>query len=160
SKDGTVSCASCHSLDMGGTDHLPVSKGVGGVEGSRNAPTVLNSGLNFKQFWDGRADSLEQQVDGPLTSPKEMGVTWDQALATIAADDIYKASFSASYADGVTKENVRDAIASYERSLVTPNSRFDRWLRGEKNALTADEVRGYETFKDTGCTSCHQGVNI
>jgi cytochrome c peroxidase len=160
SKDGTVSCASCHSLDMGGTDRLPVSKGVGGAAGVRNAPTVLNAGLNFKQFWDGRADSLEQQVDGPLTNPAEMGVTWEQALATLAADDVYKASFASTYADGLTKENVRDAIASYERSLVTPNSRFDRWLRGEKNALTADESRGYTLFKETGCTSCHQGVNV
>jgi cytochrome c peroxidase len=160
SRDGKVSCASCHSLDTGGVDRKTVSTGVDGAAGERNSPTVLNSGFNFKQFWDGRADSLEQQIDGPITSPTEMAVTWEEVLATLGADAPYVGEFRTIYADGVTEKNVRDAIATFERSLITPNSRFDRWLRGEQGAMTADELRGYTLFKEVGCTSCHQGINV
>lgn len=160
SKDGTVSCASCHSLDLGGADGKAVSKGMDGVAGTRNTPTVFNASQNFKQFWDGRADTLEHQIDEPLLNPTEMAATWDSVIAVIRTDALYVAEFGGAYPDGVAPKNVRDAIATFERSLLTPNSRFDRFLRGEMEAITPDELRGYTLFKDVGCTSCHQGVNV
>lgn len=160
SSDNTISCASCHDLTQGGDDGQVVSRGVGGALGSVNAPTVLNSGFNFRQFWDGRAATLEEQVDGPLLHPAEMASSWDAVLATLKADDAYAKAFRDVYADGVTPVNVRDAIATFERSLVTPNSRFDRWLRGEYDALTAEEQEGFRLFVDVGCVTCHQGVNV
>jgi cytochrome c peroxidase len=160
SKDGTISCASCHDLTQGGDDGQVVSRGVGGALGSVNAPTVLNSGFNFRQFWDGRAASLEEQVDGPLLHPAEMANSWDGVLDMLQSDKVYAKSFGDVYADGVTRANVRDAIATFERSLVTPNSRFDRWLRGEADALTVEEQEGFRLFVDVGCITCHQGVNV
>lgn len=160
SRDRSVSCASCHSLAEGGTDHLRRSVGIEGKLGSVNAPTVFNSSLSFRQFWDGRVESLEAQVDGPLTSPNEMGSSWEEVVARLQADSGYAIGFKAAYADGVKKENVRHAIAEFERSLVTPNARFDRHLRGETDALTAQEQAGYAKFARYGCISCHQGVNV
>ena len=160
SADGTISCASCHDLSTGGDDGRRVSVGVGGVEGELNAPTVLNSGFNFRQFWDGRAATLEEQVDGPLQHPHEMANTWEKVLAFLSTDARYAKDFQEAYSDGITPANLRDALATYERSLFTPNSRFDRWLRGEADALTADEQQGFHLFVDTGCVTCHQGVNV
>lgn len=160
SADGSVSCASCHDLARGGTDRRGRSRGIGGAEGAINAPTVFNSGFNFRQFWDGRADSLEEQVDGPLQHPAEMGSSWPQALGRLAEDASYRNEFAAVYPDGITPANLRSALATFERSLVTPNSRFDRFLRGEAGALDEAERAGYRLFKQIGCSSCHQGVNI
>jgi cytochrome c peroxidase len=160
SGDGSISCASCHNLDTGGVDRKPRSRGVGGMEGGINAPTVFNSGFNFRQFWDGRAETLEDQIDGPLQNPIEMAGTWPKALAAIAEDPQYVAAFKAIYHDGIQPHNVKDAIATFERSLVTPNSRFDRFLRGDQTALSEKEQAGYGLFKQIGCTSCHQGLNI
>jgi cytochrome c peroxidase len=160
SGDGTVSCASCHSLSSAGVDRLPHSRGIGGQEGPINAPTVFNSALNFRQFWDGRAESLEEQVDGPLQNPLEMAGTWPKAVAVLTSDASYQSAFSALYPDGIAPKNVRDAIASFERSLATPNSRFDRFLRGEHAALSETEREGYRLFKRIGCVSCHQGMGI
>ncbi len=160
SGDGSVSCAQCHKLDSGGTDRLVHSRGIGGKEGGINAPTVFNSGFNFRQFWNGRAETLEEQVDGPLQHPAEMGATWPQAIATLSKDPSYRAAFADIYRDGIQPRNVRDAIATFERSLVTPNSRFDRFLRGDHAALNEEEQAGYRLFKQMGCASCHQGMNI
>jgi cytochrome c peroxidase len=160
SGDGSVSCAHCHNLDTGGVDRMPHSRGIGGKEGGINAPTVFNSGFNFRQFWDGRAETLEDQIDGPLQNPIEMASTWPQALAAIVEDPQYNAAFKAIYNDGVQPHNVKDAIATFERSLITPDSRFDRFLRGDQTALNEEEKAGYELFKQIGCTSCHQGINI
>lgn len=160
SGDGSVACAHCHNLDTGGVDRMPHSRGVGGKEGGINAPTVFNSGFNFRQFWDGRAETLEDQIDGPLHNPVEMAGTWPQALAAIAQDQQYNTAFKAIYDDGIEAHNVKDAIATFERSLITPNSRFDRFLRGDQTALNEDEQAGYNLFKQIGCTSCHQGLNI
>ena len=159
SGNNTVSCASCHSLALAGTDHRPMSFGVGGAIGTVNAPTVLNSGFNFRQFWNGRAATLENQIDGPTQAPAEMASSWPQILAKLRRDSRYVKAFRAHYRDGVTADNVRNAIATYERSLVTP-SRFDRFLRGDRAAITARERAGYEIFKQYGCASCHQGVNV
>lgn len=160
SRDGSVACASCHDLAHGGSDSRARSLGVDGAVGEVNAPTVLNSGFNFKQFWDGRAESLEAQIDGPLQHPKEMATTWPDVLRKLAQSPAYAAAFARLYPDGITKPNVKDAIATFERSLYTPNAPFDRYLRGDATALSADEQEGYRLFKSRGCVSCHQGVGI
>ncbi len=160
SKDGTISCASCHDLKAGGDDGRRVSKGVGGAEGDLNAPTVLNARFNFRQFWDGRAESLAEQVEGPILHPKEMASDWPTVVARIESDAEYAAAFRAIYADGITRANVKDAIAEFERSLVTPNSRFDRFLRGDTSAITPIEADGWRLFQELGCITCHQGVNF
>lgn len=160
SRDGSISCASCHPLDRGGMDRRIHSLGVGGQEGTINAPTVFNSGASFRQFWDGRADTLETQIDGPMLGPSEMASKWEDVLARLAQSPAYLASFKALYPGGLRRENVQDAIAEFERTLVTPGARFDRYLRGEAAALTADERAGYAKFKNYGCISCHQGVNV
>jgi len=160
SADDTISCSSCHDLDKAGADGRAVSIGIGGAVGDHNAPTVLNCGLNFRQFWDGRAASLEEQAGGPITNPKEMGSTWPQVLAKLRADPAYVRAFAEIYNDGVTEDNIRNAIATFERSLTTPGSRFDRYLEGDLDAITAEEVRGYELFLEIGCASCHQGMNV
>jgi cytochrome c peroxidase len=160
SRNDTISCATCHDLARGGTDRRRFSLGIDGRVGTTNAPTVFNSGFDFVQFWDGRATSLEDQVAGPIHNPLEMASTWDQILAKLRADDDYRTRFAASYTDGITAANVANAIATFERSLVTPDSPFDRYLRGDSKALTADQREGYRRFKDLGCSSCHQGVNI
>ena len=160
SRDNSISCSSCHSLNKGGTDNLGRSAGIAGSTGEINTPTVFNASFNFKQFWDGRAESLEDQIDGPIENPREMGSSWNDVIRKLRKSTYYLESFSRIYRDGIQPQNVRDAIASFERSLVTPNSRFDRYLRGDHNALTADEQHGYAVFKEYGCSSCHQGTNI
>lgn len=160
SADGTISCAHCHNLETGGVDRLVRSIGIGGRQGVINAPTVYNSGFNFRQFWDGHAATLEDQIDGPIQNPVEMGNTWPHVLATIANDTQYVTAFKSIYPDGITRDNVKDAIATFERSLITPNSRFDRFLRGDKTALNDKEFAGYTLFMQVGCASCHQGINI
>ena len=160
SGDGTVSCAHCHNLATGGVDRQIHSRGVGGKEGVINAPTVFNSGFNFRQFWNGRAQTLEEQIDGPLQNPSEMNISWPQAITVLSANTQYLAKFNEIYPDGIKQSNVKDAIATFERSLVTPNSRFDRFLRGEKTVLNGEERSGYHLFQQLGCLSCHQGKNI
>jgi cytochrome c peroxidase len=160
SADDTLSCSSCHDLHTGGVDGLRSSIGIRGQVGPINAPTVFNSGLHFRQFWDGRALTLEDQVNGPTHAPGEMGSSWEQILGKLGADPDYVASFAAIYPDGITAANVRDAIATFERSLITPDSAFDRYLRGEASALSEDARRGYRMFTEYGCASCHQGVGM
>ena len=160
SVDNTISCASCHDLRTNGTDRRAVSEGISHRHGTRNAPTVFNVGMNYRQFWDGRAASLEAQVDGPLQAQDEMGSTWQDTLAKLRQDAHYTSEFHACYPQGIEPETVRDAIATFERSLVTSDSRFDRFLRGEKTAISATELTGYRLFKSLGCVSCHQGRNV
>lgn len=160
SRDNTLACASCHGLATGGVDRRPSSIGIGGAKGPINAPTVYNSGFNFRQFWDGRASSLEEQAGGPIHNPKEMGSNWQEVLAKLGQDEALVAEAKAVYPEGLSPKTISDAIATFERSLATPNSRFDRWLRGDKAALAADEQRGYQLFKSYGCIACHQGVNV
>jgi cytochrome c peroxidase len=159
SADATIACADCHDLARGGADGRPHSIGVGGRLGEVNAPTVFNAGANPKQFWDGRADSLESQIDGPIQNPKEMAATWPDVVAKVAADPSYAAGFSI-YRDGVTPANIKDAIASFERTLVTSGSRFDAYLAGDEHALSRNELNGYAVFKSYGCANCHQGRNV
>ncbi|MFT4647902.1 MAG: cytochrome c peroxidase [Glaciecola sp.] len=161
SVDDSVSCASCHDLQMGGADNRPVSIGVQGKEGIRNAPTVFNASLNFRQFWDGRARTLEEQIEGPLFNEAEMGWdTWAHLLEVLSSQEDLKSSFGDVFSDGLTKENLIDAITTFERSLITIGSPFDRWLRHEDDAMTERELEGYQLFKDVGCIACHQGKNV
>jgi cytochrome c peroxidase len=160
SADGKVSCATCHNLATGGVDRRIHSTGAYGRLGVINTPTVFNSTFNFRQFWDGRAATLESQVGGPLENTLEMASNWTKTMVTLRRDQQYRRQFSSIYHDGLQAANVRDAIATYERSLSTPNARFDRYLRGEKAALTPNELEGYRLFRSIGCASCHQGVNL
>ncbi|MGS2724681.1 cytochrome-c peroxidase [Porticoccus sp. GXU_MW_L64] len=160
SRDNTISCASCHAVDSGGDDGLRYSIGVDGQVGPINSPTVLNSGLNAVQFWDGRAGTLEQQVEGPIHNPLEMGSSWEEVIARLSADQSWQDAFRKIYPDGITAANISRAIATYESALVTPNSPFDRYLQGEKNAIGDQAKEGYRLFVQMGCVSCHQGQNV
>ncbi len=160
SRDQTVSCATCHDSASAGTDDLAVAVGIGGRTGRRNAPTVFNARYNFRQFWDGRAATLEQQIDGPILSGVEMDSDWSTIVGRLSGSSEYRTAFGKIYPDGVTAANVADAIATFERSLVTPDSKFDRFLLGDDNALSAEEKQGYGLFVSYGCSSCHQGVAI
>lgn len=160
SADRTVACSHCHQVSRGGSDNLARSVGIGSQLSKINAPSVLNSAFIFASFWDGRASSLEEQIDGPLTSSIEMGSTWDEVIQRLTLGEDYLINFQRVYRASPTPELVRDAIATYERSLITPNSPFDRYLRGDNEALNANEREGYRLFQINGCVSCHQGVNI
>ncbi len=159
SKDGTVSCASCHDLENGGDDGLSVSVGVEGKKGNINAPTVLNSRYNFVQFWDGRAKDLKEQVPGPVQNPVEMGSDFEDIVKKLNKDKFYVKEFTKLYKEPISREHIIDAIAEFEKALVTP-SRFDAYLLGDKDILTEEEIEGYELFKSYGCISCHNGKNI
>jgi len=159
SHDGTISCATCHDLHNGGDNGIKFSFGINGQEGSINAPTVYNAVFNFRQDWDGKAKDLQEQAAGPIENPVEMGAHFQEVIQKLKKSK-YKKRFDAIYKDGITKENITDAIAEYEKTLITPNSRFDKYLRGDKNALTKNEKEGYELFKSKGCVSCHNGKNI
>ncbi|MHC4509254.1 MAG: cytochrome c peroxidase [Planctomycetota bacterium] len=158
SADDTISCASCHDLDKGGTDQSQFSTGIDDQVGGINSPTVFNASYNFLQFWDGRAKDLFEQTDGHVNNPIEMGSNWEQVISKIKDDEYYKKAFEELYPEGMTEKSIRDAIAEFEKTLMTPNSRFDKYLMGEEDAINADEIRGYRTFVHTGCTSCHLGV--
>lgn len=160
SKSGTVSCLSCHDIDRAGHDGLQFSIGIEGRVGNINAPTVFNSRYNFRQFWDGRARNLEDQVDGPLLSPKEMGNTWANVIKYVKSEDKYRKLFKDAYDGKISSKTIKNAIAIFEKSLITPNSRFDQFLRGNKKALSDKEISGYSKFRKFGCISCHQGINI
>lgn len=160
SGDNSVACASCHGLDKGGADGRVHSIGIRGAEGGINSPTVFNSGFNFVQFWDGRAATLEDQIDGPINHPKEMGSNWAQVLEKLGEDKEYRSEFSKVYGGSMTPDRIKDAIATFERSLITPNSPFDRYLRGDSSAMSEEAQRGYALFQSYGCIACHQGMNL
>jgi cytochrome c peroxidase len=160
SVNNTLSCASCHRLDKGGADDKRFSLGFDGKPVEVNTPTVFNASLNFHQFWDGRVDTLEEQVQTVVTSSTEMGSTWESVVKRIADDPGYAKDFASAYPEGVTQPNIQRALADFERTLLTPNSRFDQYLLGNTDILTPREKFGYQRFKEYGCIACHQGVNI
>ncbi|MHA6577469.1 cytochrome-c peroxidase [Pseudomonas yamanorum] len=160
SVNNTKSCASCHDLQTGGVDNQPFSLGFDGKPVELNTPTVFNASLNFKQFWNARVDTLEAQVEHVVTSPMEMGNDWKTVIQTLSALPHYQATFRQIYPDGITPANVQNALATYERTLLTPNSRFDQYLQGNTDILTLKEKYGYQRFKEYGCIACHQGANI
>jgi cytochrome c peroxidase len=158
SVDGSVSCAVCHPLDRAGTDGLVHSRGAKGKETALNTPTIYNATFNFRFNWNGAFATLEDEFDAPVT--KTMGTTWDAIVDKLHQNQTIAGAFAAAYPEGVTTANVKDALARYIDTLVTPNSRFDQFLGGDADALSVEERSGYEMFKDFGCVSCHQGRNI
>ncbi|NOQ30791.1 MAG: c-type cytochrome [Helicobacteraceae bacterium] len=159
SADNTISCASCHDIKNGGDDGLKFAFGINGAEGDINSPTVLNSVYNFRQFWNGRAKDLAHQAEGPVENPIEMGESFKPIVQKLKSSN-YNAEFNKIYSDGVNKKNIVDAIAEFEKTLITPNSPFDKYLRGDTTAITQDQKDGYKLFKDNGCIACHHGINI
>ncbi|MCB9615613.1 MAG: cytochrome-c peroxidase [Sandaracinus sp.] len=161
SGDGTISCATCHSLDHAGAEPRRSSNGIRGQVGPINSPTVLNAHFNFVQFWDGRAANLQEQAGGPVENPLEMGTTFPEAIERVKTDAWYVERFASIYGgeDPINKENITDALAEYERYLVTP-SPFDAYLAGNQEAISEQARRGHATFKEVGCASCHMGVNV
>jgi len=167
SSNNAISCASCHDVGAWGAENRSVSEGVKNQLGDRNSPTVFNSVFNFKQFWDGRADDLSHQALGPVVNPIEMGMSsWDDVVQKLKydqrprKDSSYTAAFMEAYGKDISKELIVDAIAEYEKTLITPNAPFDRYLKGNFNAISEEQKRGYELFKSYGCVSCHQGKNV
>ncbi|MCK5687691.1 heme-binding domain-containing protein [Myxococcota bacterium] len=156
STDDTLSCAGCHGMDMGGSDMAKSSTGVRGQVGPINSPTVFNSGFQISQFWDGNAPDLKAQADGPVNNPVEMGSNWAEAIPKLKADEALLAEIVAIYGEGFTDNELREAIAEFEKSMVTP-SPFDAFLKGDDAALNADEKKGFEVFKTAGCARCHVG---
>ncbi len=161
SKSGFISCNSCHNLSMGGTDNIPTSIGHAWQQGPINAPTVLNASMNLAQFWDGRAKDLKEQAGGPIANPGEMASTHKAAVEVLQSIPQYRAYFQKAFgSDQVDIDRVTTAIAAFEETLVTPGSRFDKWLEGDKKALNQQELDGYELFKSSGCSGCHNGPAI
>src|SRR4030065_536172 len=161
SKSGFISCNSCHNLSMGGTDNLKTSVGHNWQQGPINSPTVLNSSMNLAQFWDGRAPDLKAQAGGPIANPGEMAFTHELAVDVLRSIPQYRAEFKRVFgSDDVKIDMVTEAIAAFEETLVTPDSRFDKWLKGDRKALNNTELAGYRLFKDAGCVACHNGTAV
>lgn len=159
SSTGTVSCNTCHNLMLGGDDNRPLAMGVHGLTGPRNSPTVWNSAFHASQFWDGRAASLEEQAKGPVVASVEMGMNnLDTAINRVRAIPGYRTAFAEVFGgrEPVSIDNAARAVAAFERTLITPNSPYDRWARGDTGAMTAQQVRGLRQFDQLGCTGCHQ----
>jgi len=160
SRGDVVSCATCHPLEHAGVDGRARAVGLGSANCLRNTPTVFNVRFNLYLNWDGAHESLTTHTEAVLLNPALMNMTWPDLMAKLTQWSFYVGDFRAAYPDGITRANVLDALVQFERSLITPNARFDRYLRGQRDALTADEQRGYQLFKSNGCVACHQGVNI
>lgn len=158
--DNKLSCVSCHNLKKGGMDNLPHSPGANNSITETNTPTVLNSIFNFRYHWDGRSKHYHQLLQQMISDPSIMGNTWVNVVQRIQDKSDYNNQFNALFDDGVTKSNIESVLHEYQKTLITPNSRFDKFLMGDDNALTSEEKEGYRLFKTTGCISCHQGINI
>jgi len=160
SRNNTVACADCHNLQRGGDDGRSVSVGIEGRQGQLNALTVYNSRYNFRHFWDGRANGLKAQVFMSIGNPREMDQGVEETLRKLKAQPHYRKRFASLYKEGITRETVEDAIAEFEKALVTPDAPFDRYLRGDTTAISAAAKKGYTLFKSKGCILCHNGMNI
>ena len=160
SSNDRMSCATCHDFSRGGTDNQRFSETVSGNRAPVNTPTIFNSLFNIAQFWNGRAADLYDQLDGLMSARKAMGLNWSEIVEKLKKDESYETAFSALYPDGLTAANLRHAIVEYERTLITPNSRFDLYLQGQSDAITQREREGYGLFKTLGCVACHHGRNV
>lgn len=163
SATGTVSCNSCHNVMLGGDDNRAVSIGIEGLLGERSAPTVWNSAFYSVQFWDGRAPTLEEQAKGPIINPVEMGMdAHDLAVENVRRVEGYQEAFKQVFGSegAINIDTIVKAIAAYERTLITPNSPYDRYVKGDKEAMTEQQIRGMETFASVGCVACHSGPNF
>jgi cytochrome c peroxidase len=159
----SISCSSCHNIGLGGADAEPTSIGHRWQRGGRNAPTVLNAVFNHAQFWDGRAKDLEQQAGGPIANPVEMASPTPHVAEQLKGIPGYGDLFAKAFpgeADPITLTNAQKAIAVFEATLITPNAPFDRFLRGEQNALSPTQREGLSLFMDKGCSACHSGINV
>ncbi|MCW8851785.1 MAG: c-type cytochrome [Gammaproteobacteria bacterium] len=153
SSNSDLACSSCHQLDAGGDDNVTSRNII-------NTPTIFNVKYNFRQNWDGSVKTLGEQIDLAVRNHNVFKNSWDDIIATLSQDHELNEDFLELYLDGITRENIIDALVEFENTLTTPNSRFDKFLRYENNALSAEEIRGYEVFKKLGCISCHQGINV
>jgi cytochrome c peroxidase len=163
SSSQTISCNSCHNVGRGGADNTPTSIGHAWQKGGRNSPTVFNAVFNIAQFWDGRAKDLEEQAKGPVQNPIEMHSTPKAVEQTLASMPEYVAAFGKAFPgdkNPVSFDNMARAIQAFEATLITPDSRFDLFLKGDDKALTEEEKTGLKTFIASGCTACHNGVNV
>ncbi|SFU30394.1 cytochrome-c peroxidase [Halomonas korlensis] len=163
STSGVISCATCHNPALGWSDRIPRATGHQGQIGERNTPTVLNAGFLDAQFWDGREPDLEGQALGPIEAAVEMAMDLESALSRLDGFDIYQEHFAGAFPeddDPVNEDNLAQALASFQRTLNTPNSPFDRYLRGDMNALDTQEKDGMVAFVDNGCIACHRGPNL
>jgi len=156
----TIACATCHRLEHGGADGAPRPMAATGTSLLRNTPTIFNVAFNAAYNWDGGVRTLEAHAERVLLSPALMQTTWPALLAKLRTLPDYQVAFTTLYSGGLTPAHVLDALATYERSLVTPNARFDHYLRGHPEALSPVERRGYDIFKAYGCVACHQGINV
>lgn len=159
-QNNALACASCHPLARGGADGRARSITNTGAPDVINTPTVFNVAFNFRLTWRGAFRTLEEQLEAELHNPRHANTTWAELLPKLKNDAHYATEFARLYPNGIARESVLDAIATFERSLITPNSRFDQYLRGRQDALSAAEKQGYVLFKNYGCVSCHQGVNV
>ncbi|WP_455212137.1 cytochrome-c peroxidase [Kaarinaea lacus] len=156
--NGRIACVDCHDLSQGGTSARAENHNLNKVESRLNIPTIFNVAFNKNYYWSARFTSLELQLDDAI---KELGVTWEQLILKIQSNPQYVTLFNKVFpADGITVSNIKQAIVAYERSLITPNSRFDQYLRGDLQALSHQEKQGYELLKSYGCSACHQGINV
>src|SRR3990172_2825902 len=161
SKSGWISCNSCHNLSTGGADNLPSSIGHKWLFGPINSPTVLNAKFNLAQFWDGRANDLKEQAKGPIANPMEMASNHELSVNVLQSIPEYVQWFKEAYGDDkITIDNIADAIAAFEETLITPNSRFDAWLNGYDDKISESEMQGYDLFKNKGCIICHNGFGV
>lgn len=160
SKDNTQSCNTCHNLETYGVDNLSTSPGNDGGLGTRNSPTVLNAALHINQFWDGRAEDVEEQAGGPILNPVEMAMPSEkEVVKRLSTDDVYNQLFAQAFPEDkspISYKNIQNAIGAFERKLITP-SKFDDFLKGDDSALTAIEIKGLQLFIDKGCVACHSG---
>lgn len=160
SKNNEVSCATCHQLEAGGDDNVAFGLSISANQHIINTPTIFNVQFNFRQNWDGSINTLQEQINMVVNSHHAFDNTWNDVITKLAADKVLTKDFQEIYRDGITRDNVVDVIVEFVKTLTTPNSRFDRYLRHEEQVLTEEEIKGYMIFKELGCISCHQGINI
>ncbi len=162
SANNSIACATCHIVSHAGADNKSVSTGINGQKGDLNSPPVFNALFNIAQFWDGRAQDLAQQAEGPILNPVEMGMpNWQTLIQKLSKLPDYQHAFKQVFPDqGITKATITYAIAQFERTLLSPNSPFDRYLKGDKSAISEQAKQGYQLFKSYGCIACHNGINI
>jgi len=160
SRDGGQTCATCHPLDRGGVDGRPLSLTNQGFPDLVNTPTVFNAEFNFRLTWRGSVRNLSDHFELEVQNPRHAAMSWEALIERLQGDAGYREAFDRAYPVGLTRASVIDAMVAFERSLVTPDSRFDRFLKGERDAIDAREREGYRRFRQYGCVSCHQGVNV
>jgi cytochrome c peroxidase len=160
SADNRISCLSCHLLNQGGADRKAFSIGANKIIGKINTPTVYNAEFNADLTWNGKFKTLEEFTKSVIQNPTAMGIQWQVLIQKLQQVPEYQQDFAQLYPDGITVTNVINALVVYQRSLYTPNSRFDQYLRGNQQAISNSEKAGYQLFKDYGCVSCHQGINV